>query len=136
MIRKTTEQFIKDAKKVHGNRYDYSLVEYISAHKKVKIKCKKHDFFEQTPHHHLNGSGCKKCHYINQSNNQKLNINNFINKSNLIHDDKYDYSLVNYINNSTKIKIICKKCNTVFEQIPQDHLKGCGCANCKNVKKL
>jgi len=59
--RKTTEQFIKEAKQVHGDKYDYSQVEYKNAHSKVKIICKDHGIFEQAPHEHLAGQGCPKC---------------------------------------------------------------------------
>ena len=50
----------------------------------------------------------------------------FIEKANLVHNNKYDYSLVNYINNKTKVKIICK-IHGAFEQIPDSHLRGRGC---------
>jgi len=135
MKRKTTEQFIIEARKIHGDKYDYSLVEYIGAHHKINIICKQHDKFKQTPHHHLNSHGCKKCNYINQSNKQKMDLNNFITRSNIIHNNKYDYSLVEYKNNCTKVKIICP-IHGVFNQIPQDHLKGCGCSECCVNKRL
>lgn len=57
----TTQQFIEKAKKVHGDRYDYSLVKYISSHDKVKIICKIHGVFEQEPNNHLRGCGCPLC---------------------------------------------------------------------------
>ena len=60
---KTTEEVIKDFKKVHGDRYDYSLVEYVGSKIKVKIICPKHCVFEQIPNSHLNGKGCNKCGY-------------------------------------------------------------------------
>lgn len=61
---------------------------------------------------------------------KKLTNNDFINKSNIIHNYKYDYSLTNYIKSNIKVKIICKKCNSVFEQRPNDHLSGHGCIIC------
>lgn len=57
----TTEQFIEKARKIHGNKYDYSLVEYKKNSIKVKIICPKHGVFEQTPVTHLRGSGCRRC---------------------------------------------------------------------------
>jgi hypothetical protein len=57
----TTEEFIKRAKKVHGNKYNYSKVEYVNSSTKVKIICKKHGECKQLPHSHLSGRGCKKC---------------------------------------------------------------------------
>lgn len=59
--RKTTEQFVFDAIKVHGDRYDYSKTEYIHSFKKVCITCKKHGDFLQLPSAHLAGEGCKRC---------------------------------------------------------------------------
>ena len=57
----TTSEFIKKSKEIHGDKYDYSLVDYISALKKVKIICKKHGIFEQKPYCHLNSNGCPFC---------------------------------------------------------------------------
>ena len=85
-----TIKFINKVKLIHGDRYDYSNVEYIKSDIKVKIICPLHGEFEQSPNHHLRGSGCKKCANEKQSNNNE----DFINKSLLIHEGKYDYSLV------------------------------------------
>lgn len=57
----TREQFIEKAKKVHGNKYDYSKVEYENYDTNVTIICPEHGEFPQTPHHHLGGSGCPEC---------------------------------------------------------------------------
>jgi 5-methylcytosine-specific restriction endonuclease McrA len=130
MKRLTTKQFIKRSKVIHGDKYDYSLVEYKNARTKVKIICNKHGVFEQTPHSHLRGNGCKKCHYNKSSKNAKSNIKSFIENSIKIHNDKYDYSLVKYKNSKTKVKIICP-IHGVFEQIPNAHLNGQGCKKCK-----
>ena len=119
-----TNVFIKKSKEVHGNKYDYSLTNYINSHDRVKIICSKHGVFEQMPYHHLNGNGCSVC-----ARNKKSSNEDFIKKSIQIHDNKYDYSLVNYINQYTKIKIICPK-HGIFEQIPKDHLNKCGCPKC------
>lgn len=63
--RKTKEDFIKEAKLIHGDRYNYSLVEYINSKTKVKIICKEHGVFEQIPNSHLLGKCCNKCGYKN-----------------------------------------------------------------------
>ena len=122
----TTEDFIENARKVHSDKYDYSLTNYISAKTKVKIICPVHGVFEQTPCGHLSGRGCKKC-----SGKNKLTTEEFIDQARKVHGDKYDYSLVNYVNCRTKVKIICP-IHGVFEQTPQSHLKGNGCKYCKN----
>jgi len=56
-----TKNFIRHARNIHGITYDYSHIIYINARTKVKIKCKKHGIFEQTPNHHLSGQGCPNC---------------------------------------------------------------------------
>lgn len=61
--------FISKASIIHNRKYDYSLVEYIDAHRKVKIICPIHGLFEQNPNNHLNGQGCPSCKKFN---NRKL----------------------------------------------------------------
>lgn len=60
-LSKTTEQFIEEAQQVHGDKYDYSKVNYINSHSKVEIICPIHGSFEQKPYKHLNEQGCPKC---------------------------------------------------------------------------
>ena len=122
--RLTTEKFVKKAKYIHGDRYDYSLVDYKNNYTKVKIICSIHGSFEQIPNNHLNGKGCSKC-----SGSKKLTTEQFIKKAKIIHSDKYDYKLVEYKNKETKIKIICPE-HGIFEQRPYDHLSGSGCPKC------
>ena len=62
---KTTQEVIKEFKDIHGDLYDYSLVEYKTDKTKVKIICKEHGMFEQEPRGHKIGQGCPKCKYIN-----------------------------------------------------------------------
>ena len=126
-----TEEFILKAEIKHLGKFDYSLVEYVRCDTKVKIKCKTcNDIFEQTPVHHLAGYGCKNC-YIE---NHYSNTTDFIQKSNIIHQGKYDYRLVEYVKCSMQVKIICKKCNNIFLQIPSGHLRGYGCPKCNESK--
>ena len=124
----TTEEFIARAKQVHGDKYDYSLVEYVNAHTKIKIICPVHGVFEQTPDGHLK-HGCSKC-----SGNAKMNTVLFIEKAKQVHGNKYDYSKVVYKNTSTKVCIICPE-HGEFWQTPNSHLNGAGCNQCcKNAK--
>ncbi len=132
MKKLTTEEFIIKAKSIHGDRYDYSLVKYNGYDSIIKIKCKKHGIFEQEVSNHLQGKGCEKCKYDKLSNCFIGNKEDFIEKSKKFHGDRYDYSLVNYINNREKVKIICKK-HGEFLQKPNNHLDGKqGCPKCKN----
>lgn len=132
-IRKTTKQFIEDAQKIHGQLFDYSMVDYKVSNKKIKIKCNKcGHIFDQFPYAHLNGAGCPKC-----ANNIQYTLEQFIEKSIKIHSvGTFDYSKVNYINNRTPIRLKCNKCSYIFEQIPFNHLRGYGCPNCTGARKL
>ena len=98
-IKSTTEEFIEKAKKIHGDKYDYSKVKYINNHIKVEIKCKEHGIFFQRPNGHLRGSECIKCGLNKISNIKRSNREEFIEKAIKVHGNKYDYSKVNYINN-------------------------------------
>jgi hypothetical protein len=129
MKKKTLTEFIENAKSVHGNKYDYSLVDYINNATKIKIICLEHGEFEQMPVKHLSGQSCPTCSSKFVHDTQRKNILTFINESKSIHGDKYDYSLVDYVNSKTKIKIICP-IHGEFEQIPSNHLRGKGCLYC------
>lgn len=124
---KTTEEFIKEARKIHGDKYDYSKVQYVNNKSKVCIICPEHGEFLQSPAHHLNGFGCPKC-----SKNYKLTTEEFIEKSVNIYGDRYDYSKVNYVNNKTKVSIICPD-HGEFKIFPKIFLKGLGCVKCRYV---
>lgn len=121
MRKNTKEEFINKAVKIHGDRYNYSKVNYKNHKTKVKIICKKHGEFLQTPESHLRGYGCRIC--------TKYTTGIFIEKAKAVHDDKYDYIRVDYKNSKTKVKIICKEHGEFF-QIPAKHLFGNGCPKC------
>lgn len=120
--------FLKKARRVHGNKYDYSLVEYVKSQVKVKIICPVHGVFEQRPQDHLRFE-CNKCAYEKEKKRKKDTTEQFIEKSIKVHGDKYDYSLVEYINNKSKVNIICP-IHGNFKQIPSDHKRGAGCPAC------
>ena len=125
--RMTTYDFTSKASVVHGDKYDYSESTYIDSVTKVKINCKLHGVFYQQPAEHLVGSGCGVC-----ARNIKLTTSDFIRKSILTHGNKYDYSSVDYINSSNKVKIICRE-HGDFEQIANDHVLGKGCCACSKT---
>ena len=128
----TTEEFINKAKKIHGDKYDYSKVEYKGCKEKVCIICPEHGEFWQIPDNHLRGEKCKKCYDNKRSITLKSNIEEFIQKAKKIHGDKYDYSKVEYINTKTKVCIICPE-HGEFWQTPGSHLNGSGCPECKRI---
>lgn len=125
----TTEEFIDKAKKVHGDKYDYSKVEYVNKRTKVIITCPIHGDFEQLAQNHMKGAGCEKCRH----DSDRMSLNEFILKSKGKHGDKYDYSKVEYVNYGTKVCIICPK-HGEFWQTPRRHIFGNGCPECKKEK--
>jgi len=122
--------FIDRAKNIHNDRYDYSLVNYSNNKKKVDIICNLHGCFKQTPNSHLNGNGCRKCSIVKKSIYFRNDFDIIKNMLLQIHDKKYDYSLVKYINSKDKVDIICPK-HGIFKQSIYTHKKGHGCPSCK-----
>lgn len=122
----TTNEFIIRAKEIHGDTYNYDNVEYHDMHSNIEIKCPVHGIFYQTPSNHLKGHGCLVC---NKVDSRRLSLTDFVSRSNDIHGFVYDYSKVDYVNNKTKVEILCKK-HGVFLQTPEKHLIGRGCPKC------
>ena len=122
-MKKTIEDFIKEAKLLNPN-YDYSQVIYSGNKDKVKIICDKGHIFYQSPNHHLKGEKCPYC-----SKCGKYTTETFIKKCKELHNNKYDYSLVEYKNTKSKVKIICPV-HGIFEQNAGSHLLGYGCSKC------
>lgn len=128
----TKEEFIKRAREKHGDKFDYSKVNYINSRTKVCIICPKHGEFYQTPHSHLN-YGCAKCSTEEVHDKQRFTTKEFITRAKNIHGNKYDYSKVNYLDGKSKVCIICPK-HGEFEQRAHSHLLGYGCRKCSDAK--
>lgn len=123
------ETFIKKAKLKHGEKYDYSKVEYVDSKTKVCIICPEHGEFWQTPAAHVRGNSCPKCANNKRGDTFRLTQDEFIKKARNIHGNKYDYSKVRYKNASTEVEIICSKHGSFF-QTPMLHMYGHGCPKC------
>lgn len=123
------ESFVRKAIALHGTKHDYRLVEYVNNHTKVKIDCLVHGVFEQTPNCHLLGQGCKSCAYESRREAFRDTKELFVEKSIACHGLRYDYSLVDYINNNVPVEIICSE-HGRFLQRPANHLNGCRCPDC------
>lgn len=123
-LKLSLNEFISNANSVHNYKYDYSKTVYTVSKNKVTITCPIHGDFEQKANHHLQGHGCSYCGGSNISNTKE-----FIEKANKVHNNKYDYSLVEYKNSKSKITIICP-IHGEFQQTPISHIKGSGCASC------
>lgn len=124
--RNKKSDFITNAIKIHGDKYDYSNVEYKNNCTDVKIKCKKHrcEFYQQ-PQSHLRGAGCPKC-----AKNYQYTKNEFIKRAIKVHGDAYNYSAVTFSSAKDKIKIFCNYHNGFFEQQVSAHLSGHKCHQC------
>jgi ssDNA-binding Zn-finger/Zn-ribbon topoisomerase 1 len=127
------EDFILKSESVHGKKYEYSKVIYTNSRKKIIVICPEHGEFYPAPGNFLSGSGCPKCSIIEQHENQKKNVEDFINDSIKVHGDKYDYSKVVYYGGKSLVEITCKK-HGLFRQTPNNHQRGNGCPSCNTSK--
>lgn len=134
MPRKTQEQFIIDAKAKHGEKYDYLNVIYETSKSKIKIICGQHGEFIQNANGHLNGQGCPECGKQTIIKKRSMPKSEFITNANVIHNNKYDYSQMNYVKASEKVKIICPE-HGEFNQLAYMHLQGQACPKCGFIKK-
>ena len=115
--RLTTDAFIIKAKKIHGDKYDYSKSVYKSYEEKIIITCPIHGDFLKKTNHHLSGDGCSKC-----CRNQRLTQEVFLQRANQIHNKIYNYEYFIFVNNMTKGEIECSK-HGLFKMSPDRHLR-------------
>lgn len=138
--RETTESFIRKAKIVHGyDKYNYDFVDYVGSSTGVKITCKEHGMFVQTPNSHLNGANCPVCarnakilrgsHLLKLFHRPARSQEEFIALATEKHNGYYSYEEVVYKNSATKVKVTCPA-HGVFTPLPSNHLKGSGCPWC------
>lgn len=133
MLSKKHCDFLGKAKTAHGERYDYSMVDYNDAHTKIHIICAKHGGFHQKPMNHTNrGQGCPKCSGI-----YTRTLEDFLREAKEVHGNEYDYTQVELIDYSTiKIKIVCRV-HGIFEQLPRNHVgQKHGCPDCNNRRRI
>lgn len=128
-------RFVEEATRVHGGKYDYSKVQYVNNRTAVEIICPVHGSFFQAPGPHKDrGQGCRHCRSDKLSQRFRKDEQWFQTRSETVHESKYDYSRVDYVNQYSKVTILCKT-HGAFEQSPTDHLSGCGCPTC-GLEKL
>lgn len=127
--RLTTEEFIKRARAVHGDKYDYSRTVYTKATEKVTIVCPEHGPFLQYPSNHRHGRGCPAC-----AGNRRMDTAAFVERARDVHGDKYDYSKVDYRGAHEDVEIVCPEHGS-FMQDPMTHLQGHGCPACAHERK-
>lgn len=128
------EKFLIKARKIHGNKYDYSKVNFINTSSKIEIICPIHGTFLQTPHNHLHNRGCKKCGIVVRSSSRATSTKDFVKKATHIYKNKYDYSKFIYVRSFIKGIIICP-IHGDFAQTPNNHLRGAECPLCFGTPK-
>lgn len=125
-----TLNFIERCRLIHNNKYNYEKTNYVKSSEKVCIICPVHGEFFQMPFSHLKGAGCRKCGKEKSREERKYSKEQFIEKANKIHNNKYDYSKLNYTNSISKIIVICKK-HGEFYPLANNHLQGSNCPKCR-----
>lgn len=138
----TKEKFLKRAVEKFGDKFDYSLVEYVNMRTMVDIICPIHGEFNTTPNAFLQSyNGCKKCGKIVRDTKNTSNKDEFVSKAISKFGNKFDYSLVKYINSYTNVEIICKEHGSFFQR-PDNHINSksicptCSRENVSNQKRL
>lgn len=127
--RSNKDEFVSRANIIHNNKYDYSNLEYKDSRIKFLIICPIHGNFLQSPTQHLSGRGCPKCGRERIIKSHEYDTAEFIKRSNILHDSKYDYCKVNYVNSVSEIVVTCP-IHGDFTQIAGNHLRGWGCEKC------
>lgn len=128
--------FLERVNIIHNNRYQYDLSEYKGIGSKIKIYCDVHKkWFSQMAHAHLVlAQGCPDCGLDNQKLKRRMSLEEFIDKANLAHDCKYNYSAaVQFENQNSLITIICPK-HGPKEVLVGNHLGGSGCNDCNTSR--
>ena len=129
-LRGTFIEFTERADQHYNHKFDYSGVCYVNIDTEVTIKCPTHGLFQQTPYHHLNGKhGCPECSSIHSKTSPGWMNETYIQRANVVHNNRFDYSQIDYQNAKTKIAIICRD-HGPFNLLPRVHLPGRGCALC------
>lgn len=126
------DEYVKRAKSIHGDKYDYSLVEYKGKNRQIKIICKHHGIFKQSANNHLKGANCRLCANSHISNILSKTQEQFILECQILNPD-YDYSQVEYKRDNVKVKIGCP-IHGIFEQVASSHLQGRRCPKCNSSK--
>lgn len=130
------ESFVKKAKKIHGDKYDYSQVVYDKAHTPVIIGCPTHGDFSKTPNNHTHttfSQGCPKCTGKDMSKRLSMGYDAYVAKAAAVHEGRYTYPPGEYVNKDIKMPVICAD-HGEFKVTPRNHFKGRGCPRCFGSK--
>lgn len=130
MDKSLTNEKIIELSNIHNGKYIYDRFIYTKSSDKIIVKCPEHGYFEVTYNNHFSKkTGCRECKKKTQ-----INFEKFIEKSKDKFGDKFEYH--GYINNRTKMEIICPK-HGKFNNSPQTHLMNeFGCKKCSKEFNL
>jgi hypothetical protein len=132
--RVSTDDFIKNSQKVHGERYDYSKSNFLKSHIKTVIRCKIHGDFQISPNQHQNGGGCPSCSKLELGKKKAANAGaRFLEKAKAVHHDTIDFTKTVYITAKEKAIFICP-IHGEWEARPDNILHGKGCPGCRRQK--
>jgi len=132
LTRLSQEQVIESFRQTHGNKYDYSKVEYVGIHDKVIIVCPEHGEFLQAPSNHKGGAGCNAC--STKYRKPRHSPEYWLDKFKSVHGDRFDYSKSEITKGRSKITIICS-IHGEFEMEPKYHANGRMCSKCSLIKR-
>ncbi len=124
--KKTNEEFIREARAVHGDNYDYTACHYAGAHKKLTVICRVHGRFDISANSHLRGRGCMLC-----NGGGKLSASEYCARARAVHGRRYKYGP--YTGISNQIKITCKHGPTLVKA--SSHLTGAECPQCRQADR-
>lgn len=132
--RLTNKEFIERAKIVHGEKYDYSKVEYKKSSSAVTIVCSIHGEFQQRPNDHLSGNGCRSCSIsAKYDRDRAIRSKEMLDKFLEVHGGFYTYDMSGYHNNTSLLDIMCPA-HGIFQQTADSHASGRGCPECGLLK--
>jgi hypothetical protein len=129
MRRLINDEFIARAGQVHGDRYDYSRVQYRNFDTKVSIVCREHGPFSTLPGNHLKGKGCPACGDQKRAASKTKSTAKFVSEATSVHKGRYDYSNTKYTGKVHEVTVICPV-HGEFRQKAGVHLRGHGCPTC------
>jgi Zn ribbon nucleic-acid-binding protein len=134
---KTTDEFIIESRRKFGDKFDYSRARYVNATKMIEFRCIEHDYtFFQTSNNHLNSDyPCEYCEREYKKSLYSMGLNEFKQRMIAAHGDVFSFENTRYVNQKTKIKIQCRKCNSPISSYPQTLINGVGCGTCYELKK-
>lgn len=127
-----SDVFFDKCNEIHEGRFEYDRTSYKNMRSSIAVKCPIHGWFYPNARHHQSGASCPDCNRENMIGRGVLSLETFIERSNNIHNFRYDYSLVNLVHTKQHVEIICPEHGSFFQQ-PNGHMNGHGCAKCNSV---